>query len=121
MWPGNVADVSTLIPVIDRLRRRFAIGRICVVADRGMLSTETVAALEERKLLYGSPRARRGGTSRRVVVDEGRQQRIELGAVLPRQHGMAGEDAVLRRVQLAPAGISRFERTVGSRHDNVLR
>ena len=40
MWPGNVADVITLIPVIDRLRRRFAIGRICVVADRGMISAE---------------------------------------------------------------------------------
>lgn len=52
MWPGNTADVTTLIPVIDRLRQRFAIGRICVVADRGMISTETVAALEERKLLY---------------------------------------------------------------------
>ena len=52
MWPGNTADVTTLIPVIDRLRRRFAIGRICVVADRGMISTETVAALEERALLY---------------------------------------------------------------------
>jgi hypothetical protein len=52
LWPGNVADVTGLIPVIDRLRRRFAIGRICVVADRGMISTETVAALEERKLLY---------------------------------------------------------------------
>jgi transposase len=52
MWPGNTADVSTLIPVIDRLRRRFAIGRVCVVADRGMISTQTVAALEERKLLY---------------------------------------------------------------------
>jgi hypothetical protein len=52
MWPGNVADVTTLIPAIDRLRRRFAIGRICVVADRGLISTETVAALEERKLLY---------------------------------------------------------------------
>jgi hypothetical protein len=52
MWPGNVADVSTLIPVIDRLRRRFAIGRICVVADRGMISAATVAALEERTLLY---------------------------------------------------------------------
>jgi hypothetical protein len=52
MWPGNVADVTTLIPVIDRLRERFAIGRICVVADRGMISAATVAALEERKLLY---------------------------------------------------------------------
>jgi hypothetical protein len=52
MWPGNTADVTTLIPVIDRLRRRFAIGRICIVADRGMLSAETAAALEERDLLY---------------------------------------------------------------------
>ena len=52
MWPGNTADVTTLIPVIDRLRRRFAIGRICVVADRGMISAETVAALEARRLLY---------------------------------------------------------------------
>ena len=52
MWPGNTADVTTLIPVIDRLRERFTIGRICVVADRGMISTETVTALEERALLY---------------------------------------------------------------------
>src|SRR5262249_9883423 len=43
MWPGNTADVTTLIPVIDRLRRRFAIARVCVVADRGMISAETMA------------------------------------------------------------------------------
>jgi transposase len=35
MWPGNTADVKTLVPVIERLRRRFAIGRVCVIADRG--------------------------------------------------------------------------------------
>src|SRR5215475_9321242 len=49
MWPGNV---TTLLPVIDRLRQRFAIGRVCVVADRGMISTATIAGLEERKLEY---------------------------------------------------------------------
>jgi Transposase DDE domain len=52
MWPGNTADVTTLIPVIDRLRRRFAIGRVCVIADRGMISAETVAELAARRLLY---------------------------------------------------------------------
>jgi hypothetical protein len=52
MWPGNTADVTTLIPVIDRLRTRFAIERICVVADRGMISDETVAELEARGLFY---------------------------------------------------------------------
>ncbi len=52
MWPGNTADVTTLVPVVDRLRTRFAIGRICIVADRGMISAETIAALEARGLLY---------------------------------------------------------------------
>src|SRR5512144_1253262 len=50
MWPGNTADVTTLIPVI--VRRRFDIARVCVVADRGMISAETVAELEARRLLY---------------------------------------------------------------------
>jgi Transposase DDE domain len=52
MWPGNTADVTGLVPVIDRLRSRFAIGRVCVVADRGMISAATMAALEERGLEY---------------------------------------------------------------------
>ena len=52
MWPGDSADVTTLIPVIDRLRQRFGIGRVCVVADRGMISAQTIEALEERRLEY---------------------------------------------------------------------
>ena len=52
MWPGNTADVTTLIPVIDRLRSRFGIERVCVVADRGMISADTIAGLEERGLEY---------------------------------------------------------------------
>jgi len=52
MWPGNTTDVTTLLAVVDRLRQRFAIGRVCVVADRGMISAATIAGLEERKLEY---------------------------------------------------------------------
>jgi hypothetical protein len=52
MWPGDTADATTLIPVIDRLRGRFTIARVCVVADRGMISAEAVAELEARRLLY---------------------------------------------------------------------
>ena len=52
MWPGNTADVATLLNVIDRLRERFAIRRVCVVADRGMISAATIAGLEERRLEY---------------------------------------------------------------------
>jgi transposase len=54
LWPGNVTDVKTLVPIIDRLRTCFHIRSICIVADRGMISKETIAALEseERKVHY---------------------------------------------------------------------
>ena len=31
LWPGNVTDVSTLIPIIERLKNRFGIESVCVV------------------------------------------------------------------------------------------
>jgi transposase len=46
MWPGNTADVKTLLPIVDRLKTRFKIRRICVVADRGMISADTIRQLE---------------------------------------------------------------------------
>jgi len=49
MWPGNAADVKSLIPVVDRLRKRFGIGQVCILADRGMISAETIAALESEE------------------------------------------------------------------------
>jgi len=52
MWPGNTADVKTLIPVVDRVRKRFSIQNFCIVADRGMISAETVKELEEHKISY---------------------------------------------------------------------
>jgi transposase len=47
LWPGNTTDVTTLIPVADRLRRRFGIAKVGIVADRGMISRETIEALEQ--------------------------------------------------------------------------
>jgi hypothetical protein len=71
MWPGNTADVTTLIPVIDRLRTRFAIARVCVVADRGMISAETLAGLEARGLFYIlGVRERSDKLVRELVLDD---------------------------------------------------
>jgi transposase len=52
MWPGNTADTGSLVPVVDRLRQRFSIGRVGIIADRGMISAETIAELEAHGLLY---------------------------------------------------------------------
>ena len=68
MWPGNTADVTSLLPVIERLRRRFAIGRVCVVADRGMISSDTLAALEAAGLRYILGARERTDTAVRDVV-----------------------------------------------------
>lgn len=46
MWPGNTADVTSLLPVVERLRTRFHIRHCCIVADRGMISGKTIEALE---------------------------------------------------------------------------
>jgi hypothetical protein len=52
LWPGNTTDVTTLLPVIERLKTRFLIARICIVADRGMIAADTIAELEARNLDY---------------------------------------------------------------------
>ena len=52
IWPGNTADVKTLLPVADRLRHRFGIQHFCIVADRGMISSETIAELEKQEIPY---------------------------------------------------------------------
>ncbi|WP_336953280.1 IS1634 family transposase [Sphingobium aromaticivastans] len=52
MVPGNTADVTVLLPIVERLRSRFGVTRACVVADRGMISKETIAALEAQGMEY---------------------------------------------------------------------
>ena len=71
LWPGNTADVTTLLPVVDRLRTRFGVGHLCVVADRGMISAQTIAALEKRKLEYIlGVREHSSAEVRRTVIDD---------------------------------------------------
>jgi hypothetical protein len=71
MWPGNTADVGVLLAIVDRLRRRFGIGRVCVVADRGMISAATMAGLEARGLEYVlGVRERSDRLVRQVVLED---------------------------------------------------
>ena len=53
------------------MRKRFSINRVCVVADRGMISAETIAELEARKLLYIlGVRERSDKLVRELVLDD---------------------------------------------------
>jgi transposase len=52
MWEGSTTDVTVFLPVIERLRIRFGIGSMCVVADRGMISKETIKEFEAQGIHY---------------------------------------------------------------------
>lgn len=46
LLPGNATDVKLLIPVIKGIQSRFETASFCVVADRGMISKNTIEVLE---------------------------------------------------------------------------
>lgn len=47
IMPGNTTDVKTLIPIAERLKKQFGVQRVCIVADRGMISKTTILELEQ--------------------------------------------------------------------------
>lgn len=78
LWPGNTTDVKTLLPVIDRLRLRFGIGKVCIVADRGMISEETLRQLQGRNVQYilGVRMRRQKEVGREVLGRGGRYEEV---------------------------------------------
>ncbi len=74
LWPGNTADVTTLIPVVDRLRQRFRIRKACIVADRGMICQETLEELEgtRRPYILGARMRKHKEVREQVLADKGR-------------------------------------------------
>jgi len=82
--------VKALLPIVTRLRERFGIGRMCVVADRGMISAETIAELERRGIDYILGARERSDAEVRKIVLADRKPMVPL--IIPRARG--GETAI---------------------------
>jgi transposase len=82
MWPGNTTDVKSLIPVTDRIRSRFHVGQFCVVADRGMISADTLRELEDpaRNIPYilGARMRKVNEIKREVLSCPGRYREVRV-------------------------------------------
>jgi len=76
MWPGNTADVKSLKVVAGRLKKRFGIERMCVVADRGMISKETVTELKHENIhhILGVRMRRNAGLAPELLDDSGYEE-----------------------------------------------
>jgi len=107
MWPGNTTDVKTLLPVVERLERRFGIGEVCVVADRGMISDATIEALERKhpglKYILGA-RLRSDHEVRDTVLGwPGRYQEVHG----PREHSKSPSPLSVKDVRFTADGRDR--------------
>jgi len=77
LWPGNTADVKSLVPIVERLKSRFGIGSVSIVADRGMISAATLAEVEKREWKYIlGVRMRSSNEAKAVVARAGRYAEV---------------------------------------------
>jgi len=47
VYEGNVADSQTLLPELKRLREQFGIEQLVIVGDRGMVSNQAIASMQQ--------------------------------------------------------------------------
>jgi len=78
MWPGNTADVTSLVPLVDRLRTHFKVGEVCIVADRGMISAATIEQIKARRWRYilGVRMRRTREANEEVLARAGRYEEV---------------------------------------------
>ena len=51
-FPGNTAEVSTLLECLREWKERLPIGEVTIVADRAMMSEKNLKSLEDEKIKY---------------------------------------------------------------------
>ncbi|MDP6466901.1 MAG: IS1634 family transposase [Pirellulaceae bacterium] len=96
LLPGNTADITTLVPVVDRLRKRFGIRDVCVVADRGMISEKTIGELTQRGIHYIlGARLRNVKEIRETVLSRGGRYHEVYG---PREHSKSPSPLKVKQV-----------------------
>lgn len=82
IFPGNTADPVAMHAVVTRLRQRFKIRRVVVVADRGMISRKTIDFLKQDKeapfdYVLGCRMRQHKEVSEEVLSRGGRYQKVD--------------------------------------------
>ena len=85
LYPGKQSDVRSMAEASREFRARLGLGSFVVVADRGMISAETIAALERLGMEYILDARERSSSVVRDIVLEDEAAMVPL--VLERQKG----------------------------------
>jgi len=52
IYPGNTSDKTTVVEIVQELKRTYPIKEVVFVGDRGMLSTKNIKSIEDLKQKY---------------------------------------------------------------------
>jgi transposase len=79
--PGSTADKVAFVAMIDKLRKRFRIGRVVIVADRGMISNKTIELLTGNEnapfnYILGCKMRKQAEVSEEVLARAGRYAKV---------------------------------------------
>lgn len=120
VFDGNTGEVSTLMPVIEKIVQRFPVKRIIVVADRGLLSIDNIEQLKAISLPGGAP-------LEFILAVPGRRYTdfVELLEPFHSGHCVKAETEVLGEVKweghrLIVAHDPAVSRTAGAKRDSVI-
>lgn len=72
LFPGNTNDLSTMKPILQKIKKEYNLGKITIVADKGNNSGENLAYIDNEDDLYIiSQRIRARGTElANIVLDQ---------------------------------------------------
>ena len=97
LFPGNTTDVKTLEPVLEHLKERFALDRVIVVADAGLLSEKNLAMLRSLGCDYVVAARLRSLNKAQTKIITGKQswKRLRTGKKIT-EHVLGGRRLILR-------------------------
>jgi len=77
VFPGNTAEVDTFRHAMEKVKRQFHLGRVILVADRGMVSEKLLGEIEEARLEYiVGVRMRKLKAAQEVLSRPGRYRKV---------------------------------------------
>jgi len=81
LFPGNTNDCETLMPVLDKVKRDYEIGRIIIVEDKGINTADNIALSLVKGDGYVYSQTVRGGNKelKSYVLDESGYRQIGEG------------------------------------------
>ena len=96
VFKGNLAETKTLIPVLEKLRKRFSINNVTVVCDRGLASKSNVEALQKANFHFVIATKLRSMSKKLKIND------LSTYSPAPHQENVLEEDKVYIRTMEHP-------------------